>query len=202
MSQSTAASSTEAATTDAETSASEIANGAAPADPDTTDLLTLDAPQYLQMSGDVQLFDQIFSAVGTVTDKARLGIGDSGGSFSSFDAVTGTLGVDVGRALIEKHGCHNEDPHWGEQNPDAETTTVREQEHELEQRVSEYIRDLPFLWVDVPGKPGPECDRAGTLIKGNQSTRSPLVGAQSGSEEPDEIRREEPDRQSFARRHR
>jgi hypothetical protein len=68
--------------------------------------------------------------------------------------------LHVGRALIEKHGWHDEYPHWGEQNPDAETTTVREQEHELEQRVSEYIRDLPFLWVDVPGKPGPECDRA------------------------------------------
>ncbi|WP_229380520.1 hypothetical protein [Haloarcula marismortui] len=68
--------------------------------------------------------------------------------------------LHVGRALIEKHGWHDEYPHWGEQNPDAETTAVREQEHELEQRVSEYIRDLPFLWVDVPGDPGPECDRA------------------------------------------
>jgi len=117
MSQSTAASSTEAATTDTETGASETADGETPADVDTTDLLTLDAPQYLQMSGEVQLFDQIFSAVGTVTDKARLGIGDSGiairaadrqghamvdlrvagSSFSSFDAATGTLGVDVGR---------------------------------------------------------------------------------------------------------
>jgi len=68
--------------------------------------------------------------------------------------------LHVGRALIEKHGWHDEYPHWGEQNPDAETTAVREQEHELEQRVSEYIRDLPFLWVDVPGDPGPECVRA------------------------------------------
>ncbi|WP_367175710.1 hypothetical protein [Haloarcula rubripromontorii] len=117
MSQSTAASSTETATTDTETGASETADAQTPTDPDTTDLLTLDAPQYLQMSGDVQLFDQIFSAVGTVTDKARLGIGDSGiairaadrqghamvdlrvagSSFSSFDAATGTLGVNVER---------------------------------------------------------------------------------------------------------
>ena len=117
MSQSTAASSTEAATTDTETGASETADGETPADVDTTDLLTLDAPQYLQMSGAVQLFDQIFSAVGTVTDKVRLGIEDSGiairaadrqghamvdlrvsgSSFTSFDAGRGTLGVDVGR---------------------------------------------------------------------------------------------------------
>jgi hypothetical protein len=68
--------------------------------------------------------------------------------------------LHVGRALIEKHGWHDQYPHWGEQNPDAETTAVREAEHDLEQRVSEYIRDLPFLFVDVDGEPGPECDRA------------------------------------------
>ncbi|WP_236044569.1 hypothetical protein [Haloarcula salinisoli] len=68
--------------------------------------------------------------------------------------------LHVGRALIEKHGWHEQYPHWGEQNPDAATTAVREQEHDIEQRVSEYIRELPFLWVDVPGDPGPECDRA------------------------------------------
>lgn len=68
--------------------------------------------------------------------------------------------LHVGRALIEKHGWHDQYPHWGEQNPDAETTAVREQEHDLEQQVSAYIRDLPFLWVDVPGEPGPDADRA------------------------------------------
>jgi hypothetical protein len=26
--------------------------------------------------------------------------------------------------------------------------------------VSEYIRSLPFLWIDVPGEPGPDCERA------------------------------------------
>jgi Predicted transcriptional regulators len=68
--------------------------------------------------------------------------------------------LHVGRALIEKHGWHDQYPHWGEQSPDAATTAAREAEHDLEQRVSEYIRDLPFLWVDVDGEPGPECDRA------------------------------------------
>jgi proliferating cell nuclear antigen len=49
MSQSPAASSTETATTDAETGVSERADET-PADVDTTDLLTLDAPQYLQVT--------------------------------------------------------------------------------------------------------------------------------------------------------
>ncbi|NHN64463.1 hypothetical protein G9463_14310 [Haloarcula sp. JP-Z28] len=116
MSQSTAASSTEAATTDAETSVPETpADG--DAELDTADLLSLDAPQHLQISGEVQLFERIFAAAGTVTDKTRIGIAESGiairaadlqghamvdlrvsgSSFTSFDAGRGTLGVDVGR---------------------------------------------------------------------------------------------------------
>ena len=116
MSQSTAASSTEAATTDAETSVPETpADG--DAELDTADLLSLNAPQHLRISGEVQLFERIFAAAGTVTDKTRLGIAESGiairaadqqghamvdlrvsaSSFSSFDAGRGTLGVDVGR---------------------------------------------------------------------------------------------------------
>ncbi|MFU1782952.1 hypothetical protein ACM16X_16365 [Haloarcula japonica] len=116
MSQSTAASSTEAATTDAETSVPET-SADDEAEIDTADLLALDAPQYLRISGEVQLFEQIFAAAGTVTDKTRLGIAESGiairaadqqghsmvdlrvsgSSFNSFDAAKGTLGVDVGR---------------------------------------------------------------------------------------------------------
>jgi len=116
MSQSTAASSTEAATTDAETSVPETpADG--DAEIDTADLLSLDAPQHLRISGEVQLFERIFAAAGTVTDKTRIGIAESGiairaadlqghamvdlrvsgSSFTSFDAGRGTLGVDVGR---------------------------------------------------------------------------------------------------------
>lgn len=30
----------------------------------------------------------------------------------------------------------------------------------MERRVSDYLRQLPFLWVDVPDEPGPESDRA------------------------------------------
>jgi len=41
-------------------------------------------------------------------------------------------------------------------------------------------------------------DRAGTLTESEQSTGSPLVEAQSGSEEPDETEREEPDLDVYA----
>jgi hypothetical protein len=69
----------------------------------------------------------------------------------------------VGRALIERDDRHGAFPHWGQPHAaglDIETTALREQEHPLEQEVSEYIGNLPFLYLNVPGEPGPNCDRA------------------------------------------
>jgi|AntDeeMetageno50_2_1112565.scaffolds.fasta_scaffold00806_10 hypothetical protein len=72
--------------------------------------------------------------------------------------------LHVGRALIEREGLHEQYPHWGTKHADwpedVETEFVREQEHSLEQRVSDYIGTLPFLVLDVPGEPGPKSDRA------------------------------------------
>jgi len=64
----------------------------------------------------------------------------------------------VGEALIEREGLHDQYPEWG-----VGSSAGRERrldELDLERRVSVYIRDLPFLWVDVPDQPGPESDRA------------------------------------------
>jgi hypothetical protein len=36
-----------------------------------------------------------------------------------------------------------------------------EAEHEVEHRVSRYIRDLPLLWIGVLDEPGPLSDRRG-----------------------------------------
>jgi len=70
----------------------------------------------------------------------------------------------VGEALIRNNGLEDKYPHWGVPHrslPDEiDTQTLRESEHPLEKRVSEYIRSLPFLWVNVPGEPGPDCERA------------------------------------------
>jgi len=72
--------------------------------------------------------------------------------------------LHVGAAMIERDGLHDQYPRWGEKHSDwpddVDTTSVREQEHPLEQRVSEYIGSLPFLVLDVPGEPGPQSDRA------------------------------------------
>lgn len=64
----------------------------------------------------------------------------------------------VGEALIERHGLQDEYPEWG--HGSSAGRERRLSELELEKQVSEYIRELPFLWVSVDDEPGPESDRA------------------------------------------
>lgn len=64
----------------------------------------------------------------------------------------------VGEAMIERDGLHEEYPHWGEGSGAGRERRLNELK--LERGVSDYIRDLPFLWVDVDDEPSPESDRA------------------------------------------
>ena len=64
----------------------------------------------------------------------------------------------VGEALIERHDRRDEYPHWGEGSSAGRDRRLRELE--LERRVSDYIRDLPFLWVAIDDDPSPSSDRA------------------------------------------
>ena len=64
----------------------------------------------------------------------------------------------VGEAMIERDRLHDEYPDWG--TGSSARSDIREQELDHERRVSEYIRELPFLWVKVNDEPGPESRRA------------------------------------------
>jgi len=64
----------------------------------------------------------------------------------------------VGETIIERDGLDDQYPEWGVGS--SAGRELRLEEVELERRVSEYIRGLPFLWVDIDGEPGPESDRA------------------------------------------
>lgn len=64
----------------------------------------------------------------------------------------------VGEAMIEKDGLHDEFLEWGDGT--SAGSEIREQELEHERRVSDFIRDLPFLWVKVDDEPGPDSRRA------------------------------------------
>ena len=63
----------------------------------------------------------------------------------------------VGEAMIERYGLHEEYPHWGEGNSAGRDRRL--DELELERRVSDNIRDLPFLWIRVDDEPSSESDR-------------------------------------------
>ena len=68
----------------------------------------------------------------------------------------------VGEAIIEKHGLQADYPAWHDRwsSIERERSVVREEEYILERRVSAYIRDQPFLWVNFDDEPGPDSDRA------------------------------------------
>jgi hypothetical protein len=68
----------------------------------------------------------------------------------------------VGEAIIEKHDLHDDYPSWDERwsSIERDRSAVREEEYILERRVSAYIREQPFLWVDLDDEPGPDSDRA------------------------------------------
>lgn len=64
----------------------------------------------------------------------------------------------VGEAIIERESLQDEYPEWGVGS--SAGRELRLEELEMERRVSEYIRELSFLWVDVDDEPSPNSDRA------------------------------------------
>ena len=68
----------------------------------------------------------------------------------------------VGEAIIEKHDLNEDYPDWDKRwsSIDRGRSEVRDEEYILERRVSTYIREQPFLWVDVDDKPSAASDRA------------------------------------------
>lgn len=68
----------------------------------------------------------------------------------------------VGEALIEKHDLHDDYSDWDIRwsSIERERSTVRDEEFILERRVSTYIREQPFLWVNIDDEPSAGSDRA------------------------------------------
>ncbi|WP_135821033.1 hypothetical protein [Halostella litorea] len=67
----------------------------------------------------------------------------------------------VGEAMIEKHDLHDDYPDWDKRwsSIDRERSEVRDEEYVLERRVSTYIREQPFLWVNLNDEPSADSDR-------------------------------------------
>lgn len=66
--------------------------------------------------------------------------------------------LHIGKALMNRSNGGINVPTWGQgQNAPIRT---QQKEKELEKRVSEYLGKMPFLWLTVPGRAGPDSDRA------------------------------------------
>lgn len=92
-------------------------------------------------------------------DRLRAHRGNNRGTFEGAGNHRGSVFRKlVGEAIIARDGLGAVYPRWGEgSSADRE---VRLKEVGLERRVSDYVRDLPFLWLDVDDRPGPDSDRA------------------------------------------
>ncbi|USZ77197.1 hypothetical protein NGM07_07665 [Halorussus vallis] len=59
---------------------------------------------------------------------------------------------------MERDSLHDEYPHWGEGS--SAKRERRLGELEMERRVSDYLRNLPFLWLNVDDEPSADSQRA------------------------------------------
>ncbi|WP_082222518.1 hypothetical protein [Halorubrum halophilum] len=68
----------------------------------------------------------------------------------------------AGEAIIEKHDLDDDYPDWDKRwsSIERERSEVRDEEYILERRVSTYVREQPFLWVNLDDEPSVDSDRA------------------------------------------
>jgi hypothetical protein len=82
----------------------------------------------------------------------------------------------IGSALIEREGIKNQSM-WSEGK--STSPPIREIEHPLEIKVSEYVRRMPFLWLAVEDGPNQSNNR-GIIERGTISLLSNLNGKETG----------------------
>lgn len=123
------------------------------------------APEETRTSSDQQRLTRIgthavSSGSGTTLwNRLRTHRGANSGSYAGGGNHRGSVfRKRIGEALIKRENLADEYPTWGEGSSAARERRLAE--HEMEVRVSEYIRELPFLWVNIDDEPGPDSDRA------------------------------------------
>lgn len=96
----------------------------------------------------------------TLWDRLRGHRGTFGGGHEDGGNHRGSVfRLRVGEAFIEREGLDDEFPYWGE-GSSAPKDGIRDDEYDMEKRVSFHIREMPLLWVGVDDEPGPDSDRA------------------------------------------
>ena len=65
--------------------------------------------------------------------------------------------LHVGSAILEKEGITDEYQTWGVSQ--SASRTIRVSEYPIEKMVSNYIRSMPFIWLNIDDEPGPDSQR-------------------------------------------
>ncbi len=95
----------------------------------------------------------------TLWDRLRTHRGAQRGTYEGGGNHRGSVFRErVGEALLDRDGLRDEYPEWGRGS--TADRDLRLAELDAERRVSDYLRNLPFLYVAVDDEPGPESDRA------------------------------------------
>ena len=94
------------------------------------------------------LWDRLRTHRGTKRGK-RVGGGNHRGSI---------FRLHVGTAILKKEQLEKKYKAWG--NGSSASSDIRNQEHPIEQKVSAYIGNMPFLWVKVDDPPDKKSSRA------------------------------------------
>ena len=98
------------------------------------------------------LRDRLRQHQGNITKRGRIDGGSHRGS--AFRKL-------VGFVLIHRDNLKGIYPEWGSiKKKKTSPPNVRADEHELEKKVSYYIRELPFTWLEVDDSPGSNSERA------------------------------------------
>ena len=66
--------------------------------------------------------------------------------------------LHVGTAILRKERMEERISEWSARS--SVTSEVREREYNIEKKVSQHIRSMPFLWLKVDDAPGPQSQRA------------------------------------------
>ena len=66
--------------------------------------------------------------------------------------------LHVGSAILRKEGLESRYPTWGADS--SASRKVRNHEYPIENKVSQHIREMPFLWLKVDDPSGPHSQRA------------------------------------------
>ena len=86
--------------------------------------------------------------------------GTLGGTFPGGGNHRGSIfRLHVGTALLARNSCWSDDTRRTWSVGSTADRATRETEHPLEQAVSDYIGQMPFLWLEVDDPPGPHSDR-------------------------------------------